>query len=66
MMSYRHPPDAYRIGALWSFATGLLLLTIMAWYANSPRTIARYDLAVFVAWVFAVPILALYINVRYR
>lgn len=65
-MSYRKPQGAYRIGVLWSLSIGLLLLTITAWYASSTRSIARYDLMVFLAWIFAVPLLALYINDRYR
>lgn len=62
-----HPPvDESQVSTIWCVASWLLLLTLMWWYARSGTHIATHDLAVFLAWLFAVPVVALYIDIRYR
>lgn len=61
-MSVRRPADEYRLGFIWVIASCMLLGTIGAWYTGSRNTIPRHELAIFTAWLFAVPLGAILVR----
>lgn len=52
----------YNMGAMWAATSFLLLLVIMAWYAGSLTPIVDSKLAVFLVWLHAVPLVAIYLH----
>lgn len=64
-MSVQSPADEYRLGFIWVLVSCMLLVTIGAWYLGSRNSIPRHELAIFVAWLFAVPVGAIFVR-RYN